>query len=82
MIENAYALLDMLLPYQWLAHAFMKNALLAILLVTPLFGLLGKWIGFDILPVYLLAFIVLMLIMTEATFRITAKKDAPQAERA
>lgn len=44
MIENAYALLDFLLPYQWLAHGFMKNALLTILLVTPLFGLLGTMV--------------------------------------
>lgn len=44
MIENAYVLLDALLPFQWLAHDFMKNALLAILLVTPLFGLLGTMV--------------------------------------
>jgi len=29
------------LPFQWAHYAFMQNALLAILLVTPLFALLG-----------------------------------------
>lgn len=43
-IENAYAVLDALLPFQWLAHDFMKNALLTVLLVTPLFGLLGTMV--------------------------------------
>ena len=29
------------LPFEWVQYAFMKNALLAILLVSPLFALLG-----------------------------------------
>lgn len=40
-MEALYAAMDMLLPFEWLHYAFMKNALLAMLLITPLFGLLG-----------------------------------------
>lgn len=36
-----YALMDALLPFEWLRYTFMKNALLAMLLITPLFGMLG-----------------------------------------
>ena len=38
-----YAILD-LLPFQWLSMNFMKNALLAILMMGPLFGLLSTMI--------------------------------------
>ena len=38
-----YSLLD-LLPFQWTSYIFMKNALLAVLLVTPILGLLGTMI--------------------------------------
>ena len=44
MLEWWYALTSLLLPFQWLDHTFMKHALLAILLVTPLFGLLGTMV--------------------------------------
>ncbi|WP_199883710.1 metal ABC transporter permease [Anaerosinus massiliensis] len=44
MLENIYGLLNFLFPYQWMDHTFMKNAFLAILLVTPLFGLLGTMV--------------------------------------
>lgn len=40
-MNTVYALMDALLPFEWLHYAFMKNALLAILLITPLFGMLG-----------------------------------------
>ena len=36
MIEGLYRLIDTLLPFEWTEFAFMKNALLAILLITPL----------------------------------------------
>lgn len=36
-----YSFLDAILPFQWISFTFMKNALLAILIITPLFGLLG-----------------------------------------
>jgi len=35
---------NLLLPFKWLDHEFMKNALLGVLLVTPIFGLLGTMI--------------------------------------
>ena len=36
-----YSFMDMILPFEFIHYTFMKNALLAILLVTPLFGMLG-----------------------------------------
>jgi len=39
-----YSLVDVLLPFEWIQYAFMKNALLGVLLVTPIFGLLGTMI--------------------------------------
>lgn len=39
-----YDALDTLLPFEWLNYAFMKNALLAVLLISPLFGLLGTMV--------------------------------------
>ncbi|TWH46400.1 metal ABC transporter permease [Sporomusa sp. KB1] len=44
MLDVWYELTTFLLPFQWLSHTFMKNALLAVLLVTPLFGLLGTMV--------------------------------------
>ena len=40
-MSTVYAIMDALLPFEWLHYTFMKNALLAILLITPLFGMLG-----------------------------------------
>ena len=40
-MELLYSLMDTLLPLEALSFTFMKNALLAILLLTPLLGLLG-----------------------------------------
>jgi len=42
-IEGWYKLLDML-PFSWTHYVFMKNALLAILLITPLFAVLGTMV--------------------------------------
>jgi len=39
-----YDFIDVLLPFQWTGHLFMKNALLAVLLVTPIFGILGTMV--------------------------------------
>lgn len=36
-----YAAMDALLPFEWLHYTFMKNALLAVLMIAPLFGMLG-----------------------------------------
>lgn len=44
MLELWYRLVDVILPFEWTNHDFMKNALLAILLLTPLFGLLGTMV--------------------------------------
>jgi ABC-type Mn2+/Zn2+ transport systems, permease components len=39
-----YSLIDLLLPFEWTEFNYMKNALLAVLLITPLFGLVGTMI--------------------------------------
>ena len=39
-----YNLVDFLLPFEWAHYMFMKNALLGVLLVTPMFGLLGTMV--------------------------------------
>ncbi len=44
MLEFWYSAVDFLLPYEWTKYDFMKNALLAVLLLTPLFGLLGTMV--------------------------------------
>ena len=43
-LDGWYALVDFMLPFPWVAHTFMKNAFLAIILVMPLFGLLGTMV--------------------------------------
>jgi len=43
-LSAIYGLIDTLLPFEWASHIFMKNAFLAILLVTPLFGLLSTMV--------------------------------------
>jgi len=40
-MQAIYSLIDTLLPFSFLEHTFMKNAFLAVLLITPLLGLLG-----------------------------------------
>lgn len=40
-MEGIYRIMDLLLPFEALRFSFMKNALLAVLLLTPLLGLLG-----------------------------------------
>lgn len=36
-----YDILEKILPFSWVNYDFMKNALLAVLIITPLFGLAG-----------------------------------------
>ena len=36
-----YTFLDTILPFDWLSYDFMKNAFWAVLLITPLYGMLG-----------------------------------------
>lgn len=40
-METIYHIIELLLPFSWVKYDFMKNALLAALLITPLFGILG-----------------------------------------
>lgn len=58
----------------------MASAYVGSTFVPPLFGLVGKALGFSILPVYLAVFASLMLVMTELTFRTTgaARKEPKQ----
>lgn len=39
-----YIFMQQLLPFEWVQYTFMLNALLAVLLVTPLFGILGTMV--------------------------------------
>ncbi|MCL6590774.1 MAG: metal ABC transporter permease [Firmicutes bacterium] len=43
MMDLWYRITD-LLPFTWLQHMFMKNALMAILIVTPIFGVVGTMV--------------------------------------
>lgn len=43
-MESIYSILDTILPFEFLNFSFMKNAFIAILLITPLLGLTGTMI--------------------------------------
>jgi zinc transport system permease protein len=43
-LELWYRLIDLLLPFSWAHYTFMKNALLIVLLITPLFAVLGTMV--------------------------------------
>lgn len=43
-MESLYRILEMILPFGWTQYDFMKNAFLAILIITPLFGIFGTMI--------------------------------------
>lgn len=43
-MELIYRVIDTLLPFEWTEFNFMKNAFVAVLLITPLFGLVGTMI--------------------------------------
>ena len=43
-MQNLYAFLDFILPFEWLSHNFMKNAFLATILIGILFGFLGSMV--------------------------------------
>ncbi len=40
-MEFIYNIMETLLPFTWVQYDFMKNAILAVLLITPLLGMLG-----------------------------------------
>lgn len=44
MINFWYSLVNSILPFQWAELDFMKNALLAVLLISPIFGIIGTMI--------------------------------------
>lgn len=43
-MQTVYNLLETLLPFSWIHYEFMKNALIAVLIITPLFGIVGTMI--------------------------------------
>jgi zinc transport system permease protein len=43
-MEWWHALVDAILPFDWAQYDFMKNALLAVILIAPVFGLLGTMV--------------------------------------
>ncbi len=43
-MEWIYNLMESLIPFQFMNYDFMKNALLAMMIITPLFGILGTMI--------------------------------------
>lgn len=43
-MDIIYKVLETILPFRWIEYDFMKNALLAVLIIAPLFGILGTMI--------------------------------------
>lgn len=43
-MQIVYSIIDTLFPYEFLSFTFMKNAFIGVLLITPLFGLIGTMI--------------------------------------
>lgn len=43
-MDTLYEIMEKLLPFSWVEYNFMKNALLAIIIITPLFGILGTMV--------------------------------------
>ena len=39
-----YSIIDFLFPFEWVQYDFMKNALLALILISPIFAILGTMI--------------------------------------
>ena len=58
----------------------MASAYVGSTFIPPLFGMLGNLIGFDIMPVFLGVFALLMISMVETTFRLTKNKKATEAQ--
>lgn len=53
----------------------MASAYVGSTFIPPIFGVLGKFLGLGILPIYLVVLFVLMIIMTERTYEITRSSD-------
>ncbi len=43
-MEIIYLVMEKILPFSWVEFSFMKNALLAVILIAPLFGLIGTMV--------------------------------------
>ena len=43
-MEIIYNILETILPFEFMDYAFMKNAFLAILLISPIFAILGTMV--------------------------------------
>ena len=54
----------------------MASAYVGSTFIPPIFGWLGNLIGFSIMPIYIAVFVILMVVMTELTFRITRAERA------
>lgn len=61
--ENAGAIIGIQIASAYVGCTFM----------SPLYGLLGRYLGYRMMPIYLFVFIVLMICMTEKTFHVTQK---------
>ena len=61
--ENSGAIIGIQMAGAYLGSTFMP----------PLYGVLGKWLGYEMMPLYLLIFVIFMVIMTERTFKVAAK---------
>ena len=72
--ENSGAIIGIQMASAYVGSTFMP----------PLFGLMSNSLGYEIMPFFLMFFLILMIFMTETTFR-TAKKykffEAPQYTR-
>ncbi len=44
MIEILHKIMELILPFAWVKYDFMKNALLAVMLVTPVFAIIGTMV--------------------------------------
>lgn len=64
--ENSGAIIGIQMASAYVGSTFMP----------PLYGLLGNHVGFGILPVYLLLFVVLMVVMSELTYQKTANRES------
>lgn len=43
-MDIIYKIMEAVLPFSWVGYDFMKNAMIAVFIITPLFGLLGTMI--------------------------------------
>lgn len=63
--ENSGAIIGIQMASAYIGSTFM----------SPLFGLIGNSVGFSVLPAYLAVFVVITVIMTELTFKVTGNKN-------